>query len=75
VSDELTDLEKDIIDWLLVDGANAPKPIADEVGAHRNSVSRSLRSLEDKGLVLDKGSGVWTLTKQGYILARIHRRE
>ena len=73
--DDLSQLERDILVWLLVDGASAPKPIGEEVDAHRNSVSRSLSSLRDDRLVVDKGSGVWTLTCEGFSAARLIYRE
>ena len=50
---DLTDLEKDILVFLLTDGANAPKPIAEAVDSHRNSVSLSLSNLAEEGLVID----------------------
>ena len=72
---ELTGLERDILAFLLTDGGNAPKPIAEAVGSHRNSVSRSLSSLEDEELVVDKGSGVWTLSCIGTTAARAIYRD
>ena len=72
---DLTDLEKDILVFLLTDGANAPKPIAEAVDSHRNSVSRSLSNLAEEGLVIDKGSGVWTLSCIGTMVARALYRD
>lgn len=72
---DLTGLEIDILEFLLIDGANSPQMIAEAVGGHRNSVSRSLGSLEDKELVRNKGTGVWTLTTYGIRLVRELDRE
>lgn len=57
---------------LLENGDNTPKNIAEITGSHRTSVQRTLRELDEEGLVENKGSGVYTLTKPGFVAARTY---
>lgn len=67
----LSSVESEILVNILTNGDNVPSNIADNIGRHQTSVSRSLSSLEDEGLVENKGRGVWTLTVSGASLARV----
>jgi DNA-binding MarR family transcriptional regulator len=65
---DLSDAEKDVLLCLSEKGDNIPANIADETGLHSKSVSRILsgsEGLESKGLIENKGRGVWTLTEEG----------
>lgn len=73
---KLTDLEKSILLDLAKHGPNTSGTIAENIGAHRKSVARSVsggesyHSLSDRELVCDKGAGVWTLTVEAWELAK-----
>lgn len=74
--DSLTDLDKDVLVNLGRRGPNLTGQIAKNVGAHPKSVSRTVSggesredSLSKRGLVCDKGGGVWTLTVEGWEVA------
>jgi Mn-dependent DtxR family transcriptional regulator len=71
---DLTNLESEILDYLLIDGANGPIGISEELGNPPESISRSLKNLREDGLVIDKGGGVWTLSCVGIRVARMLRR-
>lgn len=70
----LTAVDRDVVVDLLVHGDNLPSNIADNTGRHVTSVSRRLAELDDQGFVYNKGSGVWTLTLDGIVVARTVRR-
>lgn len=73
---DLTDLEQSIILCLAQKGPNTSGTIAECIGAHKKSVARSVsggdsyNSLSDRGLTCNKGAGVYTLTVEGWDLAR-----
>jgi hypothetical protein len=73
---ELTDLEKTILLDLAHHGPNTASTIAENTGHHSKSVVRSLsggeshNSLSKRGLVCDKGAGVWTLTVSSWEIAK-----
>jgi DNA-binding IclR family transcriptional regulator len=71
---DLTALESEILDYLLLDGANGPAGIADALDRPPESISRSLKNLRVDGWIMDKGGGVWTLSNAGLHLARLQRR-
>lgn len=71
---DLTRLESEILDYLLIDGANGPIGISDALESPPESISRSLKNLREEGLVVDKGGGVWTLSAVGITVARMLRR-
>lgn len=66
--------ERKILRDLYRNGDNVPANIAENADLHSKSVSRCLsgddESLEDRGLVRNKGRGVYTLTKEGLKLAQ-----
>lgn len=62
---DLTPSQKDILIDLQQNGDNTPGNIADNIDVTRHYVSQVMPDLEDKGLVRNKGRGVWTLTEQG----------
>jgi len=59
-----------ILKHLYQNGDNIAANIADDTGFHRNSLSRTFPDLVEKGLVRDKGRGVYELTKSGRSAAR-----
>jgi len=59
---------------LLLNGDNTPKNLADNTGKHQKSISNKMADLEEEGLVLNKGGGVYTLTIEGMQAARAIRR-
>jgi predicted transcriptional regulator len=65
-----TSAQRAIIVDLLNNGDNVPANIAENTGYSREHVQRSLSDLEDKGLVSNKGRGVWELTDKGQESAR-----
>jgi Mn-dependent DtxR family transcriptional regulator len=77
-ADMLSSVEMDVLASLLIAGDNTPSNIADDTDRHKTSVSDRLSDLQAKGLVENKGRGVWTLTISGANLARTvirHRRK
>ena len=68
----LTDTEREILVDLLVNGDNTPRNISENIGRAREHCSVRLADLDEKGLVRNKGGGVWTLTLSGAIAAREH---
>ena len=66
-------VEMDVLIDLLIHGDNVPANIADNTGRHSKSISRRLPDLEDRGLVKNKGRGVYTLTPEGIDMARTLR--
>lgn len=58
---------------LLRHGDNAPKNIAENIGQSRVNVQNRLNKLQNDGFVLNKGSGVWTLTPDGVEMSRALR--
>ena len=73
--DMLSPVDRDAIVDLLEHGDNSPRNIADNTDRNASSVSRRLGILEEKGIVKNKGSGVWTLTYEGILMARTVRNE
>lgn len=62
--------ESDILVGLLLIDDALPREIAEAVGRHPRSVSRSVSELIDEGLVVEKGRSVYALTPAGYAEAR-----
>jgi len=62
--------ESDILVGLLLIGDSLPREIAETVGRHLRSVSRSVPELLDDGLVVEKGRSVYALTPEGFAVAR-----
>jgi predicted transcriptional regulator len=62
--------ESDILVGLLLIDDALPREIAEAVGRHPRSVSRSVSELVDEGLVVEKGRSVFALTPEGYAEAR-----
>jgi Mn-dependent DtxR family transcriptional regulator len=50
---------------LIENGDNIPKNIANNVDRHVGSIRRAVAKLEEKGLIKNKGGGVYTLTERG----------
>lgn len=69
-----TAVSRDVLVDLLLNGDNTPTNIAESTGRHTTSVSRKLSDLEEQGLVINKGRGVWTLTMKGMRHAQVFRR-
>jgi Mn-dependent DtxR family transcriptional regulator len=61
----LSPVEIDVLRDLLIHGDNVPANIAENTGRHPKSVSKRLPDLESRGLIRNKGHGVWTLTAEG----------
>jgi len=66
----LTPTERDILEHLLLRGDDRAVNIAEHTGRHRVSVSQRASDLEDKGLLINKGNGVYRLTNAGLTAAR-----
>lgn len=66
----LTPTEEDVIRHLFLRGDDRAVNIAEETGRHRVSVSQRAADLEQKGLLRNKGNGVYTLTNAGLTRAR-----
>ena len=66
----LSPVERDVLVDLLTHGDNVPGNIADNTDRHPKSVSKRLKSLEEKELIENKGRGVYTLTMDGIAVAR-----
>lgn len=62
----LSPVERAILEHLRDSGDDVPANIADEKGFHMKSVSRSVSDLEDRGLVENKGRGVYRSTQDGF---------
>jgi len=71
---DFTEVDGAILRDLYENGDDRPINIADRTGKHRTSVSHCLSgkddSLESRGLVKNKGHGVWSLTEDGVEAAR-----
>lgn len=65
-----TPTEQGILIDLLVWGDDKAENIGNRAGFHRNSVSRSAKSLVEDGYIKNKGGGVYTLTDSGRDAAR-----
>lgn len=70
----LSPVEMDAIVDLLEHGDNTPKNISRNTGRNRKNVSDRLQDLEDKGLAISKGGGVYALTREGILMAQAVRR-
>ena len=60
-----TPTEQAILVDLLVWGDDRAANIGNRTGFHRNSVSRSAKSLVESGHITNKGEGVYSLTDSG----------
>jgi DNA-binding IclR family transcriptional regulator len=70
-----TPVEREILLHLLVSGDDTSGNIAEETDRNRATVSRRLSSLEDEGLVRNKGRGVYALTLEGIAATRALERD
>lgn len=61
----MTPTEKNILLHLKENGDNVPSNIAEDIDRNKGSAQRSMRELHEKGLVENKGRGVYTLTEDG----------
>lgn len=60
----------EILHHLQRNGDNVPANIADGIERHAKYVTKKMRDLEERGLVENKGRGVYTLSPDGRELAR-----
>jgi len=67
---ELTETEERILIYLHVRGPHSPSGIADDLGIHPKTASRSLSRLEGLDLVRSRGHGVWSATIEGIRVSR-----
>lgn len=67
---DLTDTESRILIFLHVRGPHTPSGVADGLGIHPKTASRSLSRLEDLDLVRSRGHGVWSATIEGIRVSR-----
>jgi predicted transcriptional regulator len=65
-----TPTEQAILIDLLIWGDDRAANIANRTGFHRNSVSRSAKSLIESGHISNKGEGVYQMTDSGIDAAR-----
>jgi len=70
----LSPVERDILVDLLYNGDDSPRNIHRRTGRSREAVSRRCGSLVEKGLVVDKGGGVYKLTNAGILAAQNESR-
>ena len=70
-----TPTEREILIHLLRVGNDAPSNIAPVINRTPEYVSDRLPKLEERGLVTNRGSGVWSLTVEGLEAARVYQRE
>lgn len=70
-----SEVETAILVDLLLSGDNSAGNIGPNTGHPNSSVTRSLSSLVEEGLVRNKGSGVYTLTDKGRTEARTIARQ
>lgn len=66
----VTATEREILICLQEHGDNIPANIADRTDRHTKYVTRLCVELEDRGLLANKGRGVYRLTPDGRQLAR-----
>ena len=67
---DISPVEKSILVHLHTEGDDIASNIADARGHHPSSVSRSASNLADRGLLENKGRGVYRLTEDGREIAR-----
>ncbi|AFD04022.1 ORF1 [Halogeometricum pleomorphic virus 1] len=67
---DISPVEKSILVHLHTQGDDIASNIADSRGHHPSSVSRSASNLSDRGLLDNKGRGVYRLTEDGREIAR-----
>ena len=75
MDDMLTSVDREVLVAILIGGGNTPSNIAEMIDRHPNSIGDSMDRLEEEGLVLPKGSGVYALTYSGVTTARSVNRE
>lgn len=61
--------EQDVLAALYRRGDDIQSNLSDSTERTMKSVGRALKALEDKGLIVDKGRGVYRLTEQGETVA------
>jgi Mn-dependent DtxR family transcriptional regulator len=67
---DTTPTEMDILHHLQRHGDNVPANIAEDIDRHAKYVTTKMRDLEERGLVENKGRGVYALSPDGRELAR-----
>ncbi len=67
---KLKPAERDILVDLLVYGDDKAENIGNRTGNHRNTISKYMAPLSDKGFLEPKGGGVYRLTDKGRETAR-----
>jgi Mn-dependent DtxR family transcriptional regulator len=68
---DLTPMQQDIMEMLLIDGAGSPTSLSQLLPNRRPSISNALSDLEDLDLVYNKGGGVYALTPEGVTVIRV----
>lgn len=68
--DPITELEAEIMLYLLHCGDDGPIGISHSIDRPPESISRSLGDLKEETLVIDKSPGVWKLTTLGFRVIR-----
>lgn len=61
----MNETEQKTLTDLMKNGDNIPKNIAENVDRHAGSIRRAAANLEERGLIKNKGGGVYTLTEKG----------
>jgi len=67
---DLSPVERAVLTDLLINGDDKPSNIAQRTGYTRPAVSRRCPPLVERGLLSDKGGGVYTLTNAGVQVAQ-----
>jgi len=60
-----TPTEREILRYLQLNGDDIPANVADGIGRHSKYVTQKMRDLEDRGYLVNKGRGVYTLSPDG----------
>jgi DNA-binding MarR family transcriptional regulator len=71
----VTPTEKEVLLALQERGDDVPANIAEHIDRHAKYVTRKLADMEGKGIIENKGRGVYSLTPDGRELARKIRSE
>lgn len=66
ISEMMTETEMLALSDLIVHGDNVPSNIADNIDRSRSAVTKAMPELEERGLVENKGRGVYRLTWEGF---------
>lgn len=71
----LSSVDREVLIALLIGGDDTPANLSDIADRHYQSVQKRLSELEEMGLVVSKGRGVYSLTIEGAQTARALYRE